>query len=211
MNTVDTELIASAVMGWMRFGKQFHYVAREAGMFSSDVLGTNGKTIIEVEIKISMTDFKADWKKIKHLTYQEKKDKNVGSSQYIVGHKNRNRWRKHIPNQFYFACPASMKDFAVEQVRANAPEYGVIVMRENITGVYHGSMHKCLSVAKSAKVMHRRPPTEGLLTDIAARMSSDLINLRYQRRLSEDWVDIGLKASKSFMEARDIEEKVKLK
>jgi len=202
MFEVDTEMIASALMGWLRFGKQFHYVAREAGMFSSDVLGTDEKNVIEIEIKVSKSDFKADWKKDKHHHY--KKRAHVGTRTYPSGHKR--RWHQHIPNQFYFACPSHMKEFALEQVKANAPDYGVLVMEDNRLEIPQYNMWKRLRVVKRAKFMHRNPPGEGLMKDMVARMSSNIAHMHLQRRLDKDWLKLAQDTAIGFSKMVDIEQ-----
>ena len=207
MLEVETEMIASALMGWLRFGKQFHYVAREVGMFSSDVLGASPRTIIEIEIKVSRSDFRADWDKDKHQIYKEQKFEHVHT--YPNG--TERRWQQWLPNQFYFACPAHMKEFAIEQVKEKAPDYGVIVVEENMMEIPTFTQWKTLRTVKRAKFMHKKPPPPGVLTDIVARMSSDLAHMHFHRRMDKDWLRLALDNAKAFSETPDIEKKVKLK
>lgn len=207
MFEVDTEMIASALLGWLRFGKQYHFVAREAGMFSSDVLATDRKNVIEVEIKVSRSDFKADWKKDKHNHY--KKRAHVHTHKYPSGHER--RWQQNIPNQFFFACPAHMRDFAVEQVNEHQPEYGVIVLQDNTIEIPNFHMWKRLRMVKRAKFMHKKPPTPGLMLDLAARMSSDLAHIHFNRRMDKDWLKLATDNAKAFSEMVDIEQQQGLK
>jgi len=207
MLEVDTEWIAAATMGWLRFGKQFHYVAREAGQFAADVLGTNGKTVVEVEIKMSMSDFKADWKKNKHQHYKERA--HVHTHTYPNGEKR--RWQQHIPNQFYFAVPIGMKKSALEQINENQPEYGLITMDDNATHIPDFHLWKRLKVVKRAKFLHRKPPKEGLLMDMAARMSSDVCHIHFHRRMHKDWLTMAKDASDNYIASRDIENRERLK
>lgn len=208
MIQVGTEIIAASLMGWLRFGKQYHYVAREAGMYSCDVLGANTKNVIEVEIKVTRSDFKADWKKYKHQDYKKRKHSHTHT--YPSGHQS--KWKQHIPNQFYFACPEHMKDFAIEQVKEHGPEYGVIILRDNVTEIPNYLMWQGLKVVKKATFMHRKPPEPGLLTDIAARMSSDLAHIHFQRQMEKSWLQQSIQNSRMFTEALDIEKRqVKLK
>jgi len=207
MLEVDTEWIAAATMGWLRFGKQFHYVAREVGSFSADVLGTNGKTTVEVEIKMSKADFKADWKKDKHHHY--KKRAHTDSHTYPSGHVT--RWQQSIPNQFYFAVPISMKEFGLEQINANEPDYGLITMDHNATHIPDFHLWKRLKVAKRAKFLHRKPPSEQMLISMAARMSSDICHIHFHRRMHKDWLTMAKDASDNYIASRDIEERERLK
>lgn len=198
---VDTELIASACMGWLRFGKQFPFVAREAGMFSSDVLGATLSRVVEIEIKVSTADFKADWKKQKHEVYSDLE--HVKTRKWPSG-LGENSWDQTIPNQFYFAVPSHMKEFAIEQVKANKPEYGVLELRDNTTAVHNYSMWNRLRVVKRAKVLHKEKPTMQMLVSMASRMSSDLANTHLMRRMDKDWVKMALESSKAFCEQQDV-------
>lgn len=196
---MDTELIASAAMGWLRFGHQFSFVAREAGMFSSDVLGATPTRVTEIEIKVSTSDFKADWKKPKHEKY--KNLEHVHTRKYSSG---THSWSQTIPNQFYFACPAWMKEFAIEQVKANAPKYGVMVMGENTTDIHNFYLWNRLRVVKRAKFLHREIPRQEMLLKLASRMSSDLANIHLMRRMDKDWVKLAMDSSKAFCEQENI-------
>ncbi len=197
MLNVDTELIASACMGWLRFGKQFPFVAREAGMFSSDVLGATLEKVVEIEIKVSTADFKADWKKPKHDAYS--KLEHVKTRKWHNG-LGENSWGQTIPNQFYFAVPGYMKEFAIEQVKANKPDYGVLELRDNTTAIPNYYMWNRLRVVKRAKVLHKEKPTMQMLVSMASRMSSDLANTYLMRRMDKDWVKLALESSKAFCE-----------
>ena len=66
----------------------------------------------EVEIKVSKSDLKNDFKKPKHRIYKER----IGKEPWI-------------PSKFYFAVPSSLKEFAVAQV-VDKP-YGVIEILDN--------------------------------------------------------------------------------
>jgi len=208
MLNVDTELIASAAMGWLRFGKQFSFVAREAGMFSSDVLGSNTQTVTEIEIKVSTSDFRNDWKKHKHEVYKELEHKHTRKWPSGLGETS---WLQTIPNQFYFACPAWMKEFAIEQVKEHEPKYGVIVMGDNTTNIHDPYLWNRLRVVKRAKFLHREKPSSEMLIRLAARMASDLANLHLIRRMDKDWVKMAMDSSKAFCQQSDIEKKEKLK
>lgn len=197
MFKADTEMIASLLMGWFRFGKQYHYVAREVGEFASDILASNGRTVVEVEIKVSKSDFRADWKKDKHRIY--KKRIHVHTHTYPNGYKI--KYDQPIPNQFYFACPGSMKKFAIEQVKTKQPEYGIIILEDSS----ESTELKKLKVIKRAKFMHRKPPEPKLLERLVARMSSDLANVHLNRRMDKDWLRLAIDNSKAFSQMSDIE------
>ena len=62
----------SSLMGYLRFKKQMHYVATEVHMPAgslADVVASDGKILVEYEIKISMADLRGDKSKAKHMFY----------------------------------------------------------------------------------------------------------------------------------------------
>jgi len=195
-------------MGWLRFGKQFSFVAREVGCFSSDVLGSNTKTVTEVEIKVTKSDFKADWKKPKHDVYKELEHIHTRKWPSGLGETS---WAQTIPNQFYFACPEHMKEFAIEQVKANQSDYGVMVLMDNTTAIPNYNMWNRLRVVKRAKFLHREKPKPEMLVRLAARMASDLCHIHLQRRMDKDWVKLALEASREYSNQQDIESNKGLK
>jgi hypothetical protein len=149
---------------WLRFGKQYSFVATEAGYWSADVLGTNGKQVIEIETKISKHDLKADIKKHKHYHYKCAKFQS--------------------PNRFFFLVPENLAEEAAAQAESINPAYGVLTTTLDFPRYgYH--MHKTVKCFKKAKHIHQKPPDPKFLLYIAKRMSSELcgyhINSGWQR------------------------------
>lgn len=69
MNVTEAKV---ALLSYCRFARQMHYVATEAsvpGNALADVLASDGKSLIEYEVKVSMADLKGDSKKYKHMIY----------------------------------------------------------------------------------------------------------------------------------------------
>ena len=65
--------------------------------WESDLFGVSkSKYAVEVEVKISRSDFLADFKKKKHQMFKEARQAGKGQS------------FTNIPNRFYFACPHGM-------------------------------------------------------------------------------------------------------
>jgi hypothetical protein len=78
--------------------------------------------IIEVEIKVSVEDFKNDFKKPKHFYYTK-------------WHNSQDLLDRHVPNKFYFAVPSTIKDKVVEYLASRKDKekfanYGVISFTE---------------------------------------------------------------------------------
>lgn len=62
----------AALLSYCRFAKQMPYVATEVSMPGdslADVAASDGKNLIEYEVKVSMSDLKSDSKKYKHIIY----------------------------------------------------------------------------------------------------------------------------------------------
>jgi hypothetical protein len=93
---MDCKTIQDAVQKWL-YECNHHYQALnygKTGYHEADVLGiTLSKLVTEVEVKISLSYFKADFRK-KHKHHRFSNPKEDGSSK--------------VPNRFYYACPAHM-------------------------------------------------------------------------------------------------------
>ncbi len=106
---MDSDELKYAIMQYWRFKRQAIYIATEVGGYGpniKDVFCIAGKKIIEVECKISASDFMADFKKRKHVFYE----------QGIEFH--------NTPNHLYYAVP---KDLSInEEVFQQYPKYGLL-------------------------------------------------------------------------------------
>jgi hypothetical protein len=146
---------------WLRLQQRCMFIATEVGAYNSDVLGINEKKMIEVEIKISIQDFKNDFKKYKHNLYSG----TYGDSS--------NQW---IPTHFYFAVTEEL----VEPVKEFLEE--VSVMRFPRANQYGVISLKDWTVVKRAGWLHKNPPSNRVKCTTALRMGSELI------RFHEAWL-----------------------
>lgn len=196
--TIETERIAALVMCWLRFAKQHTYVAREAGHFSADVLGTNLKTIVEVEVKVSISDLRNDKKKSKHSFYASEDNQrgNEGAS---------------VPHQFYYAVPEIMKDAAIDFVQGLNKNYGVLILSTQLHSGGDWNSWKRLILAKRANRLHKGKVSDGLRTLLASRMASDLCRMHLHRQMHNDYVTMARQVSKEVENYPNIEEKQKLR
>ena len=73
---ISSTKIKAGLFNYFRTKKQFDCCATECGDFSADFLAVNkNNELIEIEVKISISDLKADFKKKKHEYYKnENKD-----------------------------------------------------------------------------------------------------------------------------------------
>jgi hypothetical protein len=104
-------------LAWLRYGKRMPIICTEAGKWNADVLGMNSKICIEVEIKHSISDLRADFrnKAHKHFLYKQATPKD-GSG-----------WSASVPNFFYFLTPAELRDKALEIINEKAPYAGLLI------------------------------------------------------------------------------------
>lgn len=151
--TFNANQCKNALLAYFRFKRGYPYVATE--YLECDVVAAKSSEWIEVEVKISWSDYCAEWKKKKH------KD---GLSIYI---KN-----KYSPNRKYFAAPPSLAQRIANDCAENHPEYGVLSIwtEEDITFV------------RRATTLHKEQPTCNTLDGIISRVTSELITLRRKLR-----------------------------
>lgn len=142
--------ISTACLGYLRFAKRMPYVATEfkENLWRADVYAANKELAIEVEVKVSTSDFKADFLKGKHALP-------------LRG-----------PNKFYFAVPLCMKAFALEQL-AKYPNYGLLVYDQEVD-TSESWMWKRLSTVRKAAWLHRDRPKECTKKALLMRMGSEL-------------------------------------
>lgn len=122
---LDSARIKLLLMEYFRYKKQFFGVVSEYRHYCDEVedfVAFKNYEIAVVEIKISKSDFLADFKKIKHApTYQ---------------------WWY---SQFYFCVTEDLKDFVLEYLKGNGyGHYGVLIAN-------NGNGKPYVSVARAAK------------------------------------------------------------
>lgn len=152
---MDSSILKTEALCWLRFGRKMPYVATEAGYWAADVLGCNDKFSVEVEVKMSIADLKRDFtgKASKHYLYD-----NAEAAP-----------SKGAPNYFYFYVPKELEEKAKEIVATNAPKAGL--------AVYEGGSWldgKKTSVAISPKRLHSREPSPAFIKTVLNRMGSEL-------------------------------------
>lgn len=168
---VSANDIKLALMMKYRFSNGVSLIATECGRFSSDVLMVDRNLLVEFEVKISLNDFKADFKKDKHNIFEScRKSENYD-----------NRFR-FTPHQFYFVVPESL----VEDVSAKliGKPYGLISVKEVefTPNLHYLAKVGFLRVVKRATLLRKQPVTIQEKEDILMRMSSELIREKIKQR-----------------------------
>lgn len=157
----------SACLDWLRFDRRCTILATEVGRFSSDVLGL-GKSLYEIEIKVSTTDFLADFKKDKHLRYAD-------------GHP----W---TPDYFYFCVPSPLVHWASNLMREKGLPYGVMEhCRENKIYPWGEINRNWIEVALRAKKLNAEQQNIDLISKtMRLRMGSEICRAYHKMIGSEE-------------------------
>lgn len=152
----DSKQIKSLLFSYFRFKRQFLGVISEIQLLKDDdiedFIAFKENEIIGVEIKVSRSDFLADFKnKKKHKKYL------TPDSLYPL-------------NKFYFCVPQELSDFVENFLEKNYPFYGLLVARANE-----------IFVKRNAKRLRDKQNIfldYSLRNKLILRMSSELANLR---------------------------------
>lgn len=158
---MNSNQLKSEALAWLRYVCKKPYVCTECGRWSADVVGLDAKTSLEIEVKVSKADLRAEVssKARKHAQYKEAD----------------NRYKATVPNRFYFLVPANLRDAALSVAAELNPAYGVLVERG------FGRLGRRIDIVKRAGWLHRRPPPQSMLKVTVARMSSELATLYAER------------------------------
>lgn len=154
-------LIKYKALLWLRVDQRCAFVATEVGSHSADVLGISEKKMIEIEVKTSIQDLRADAKKYtKHGNYLK-----IG---IYANYSYQVQW---VPTHFYYAVPASLIEQAREYLdgKEGFDKYGIINAEE-------------FKVVKRAQWLHKNEPSSHVKFVCALRMGSELI------RFHEAWI-----------------------
>lgn len=147
---------------WLKQEKGCFLHCTEYGYeWRADAIGFNGKDLIEVEVKTSWTDFKADFKKVKkHQVLLDKYNGCLGKIPY-----------NYIPNYLYYLVTPDLAVNAIKYLKANNLPYGVMIYKEPDDYQQKGYFES----AKNVKRIHTDPISEKLKSTMMARMSNEYI------------------------------------
>lgn len=131
----------------------------------------NASHATEVEVKISKSDLRAEFKnkKSKHFVYM-----NAAQNPFV-------------PNNFYFLVPAGLADAAVEQTEGTP--FGVISCHAETAADYSRDM---VGVVKRAKNLKEGSPHRYLVREAQLRMGSELCGLRFRAHATIDKISSDL-------------------
>ena len=159
-NTESKNIEASLVM--YLYEKQHspissHFTAY--GLSECDVISiSKSDYIYEYEVKISRSDFKADFKKEKHKLMLE----GVGTKQRLIKENNKmisDTWYL-TPNYFYFVVPENL--IKIEEI----PDYaGLMYMNENLE----------FDIIKKAPLIHKTKATSNFIRQLSHSLTCKLV------------------------------------
>lgn len=158
---MNSKFIQDAVQKWL-YERSHIYQAcnyNRSGYMEADILAiTKSLMVTEVEVKISLSDYKADFKKThKHKLLSERDSK---SSSYI-------------PNKFYYACPSGL----IKEV----PDYaGLIWVGQNGDVEWIKTAPRLHKDKASDKLMI------GMLENLTAKTIFGCQYMTYQAKLSKE-------------------------
>lgn len=157
MGVLKSDEIKTKVLHYLRFKRDYSLVATEAGKKkknNADVLASNFKDIVEVEVKISKSDLKNDFQKMKHARYASPRT-------------------QYTPNRFYFAVPKDLVEVALELTEGT--KYGVMEVSDKPLKNY--TKESYVTVKKAAQVLKEKY-CKKLEHEMLMRLSSEMLRLR---------------------------------
>lgn len=134
---------------WLRLKQRCAFIATEVGAHSADILGINEKRMVELEVKITLSDLKNDFKKHKHYVYR-KEDYSSWQLQWV-------------PTHFYYLVPKELVAQAKQFLDTYKCEKYGIIQAEDMT------------VIKRAAWLHKREINSHVKFVVALRMGSELL------------------------------------
>jgi hypothetical protein len=141
-------------MSEYRYRKQIKMCCTEVGNYSADFAYIKNGALYEVEIKISLSDFKSDFKKRKHKLYESE------------------RYSLFKPNYFYYAVPVSLLP-KITPILINYPKYGIIVIKEDDTHRFNRNFSNT-KIVKTAKILHSYYVPDKVTEKFISRMTSEI-------------------------------------
>jgi len=158
MNALD---LKTEALCWLRFRARMLYVATEVAY--ADVLACDEKRSIEIEVKTTFADLRADFQKPKHRQYGKPQP------EVPLPHVHPNPLE---PNQFYFLVPCDLEERAQKHLEELGSFAGLMVAKPNPYGKPE------LTILRTAKKLHARPPCDAMKRQLLMRMGSEICRAR---------------------------------
>ena len=146
------------LLKYWRFERAYYNCAVEVPFYSgiADIVVDNGKEVVEIEVKISISDLKADFKKKKF--------------RYFRFQDNR-RYIYFICNRFYYAVSEELCQVATKIISDMDNNFGIISVSKRAIG------NKGIKIIKVARKINDILPGR-IREKIMQRTSSDLVKVK---------------------------------
>ena len=170
---LNSEQIKAALLAYYRFKRQA-VVCAEWNYRDITVFFPKKKQLIEVEVKISISDLRADFKKSQRLDLIALETGKTERPQVIRDgvHYNIMPIRNPCINALYYAVPSDIVERTIEILAEKMPFAGIIEIQEKKYGLEPVTRKTAKKLAFTRKdVDHQQ-----ILLSMAKRMSSDLAN-----------------------------------
>ena len=174
MNEFDMK---AAVMGYFRY-KRGALCATEVcllgrGLWLSDVVADTGKDIVEVEIKVSVLDFRQEWK--------TKADKHLQTAQ------------GRMANKVYFAFPEDIRERLERELLQMHPEYGVIGVSEYGTWIQRSAkrIREDYDATLRGKIAMRASSEIICLMKTVRSQRADVMNAEIEKAIADPTTQTG--------------------
>lgn len=162
-----SDIIKLELLKFFRFEKGMIFACTEC-IHQSDVNAVNEKCLVEVEVKISKSDFRREfetptatnntyWKHRKHEFYANPEKAFSGYS---------------IPNKYYFCVPKELAVWAIEYLKTKNKKYGLLVYDPELQKPYK------ITTVKGARNLQPNPPDKQIFRWIGQRTTNEMITLK---------------------------------
>lgn len=173
-----SDTIKLELLKMFRFDRGFELCCTEC-IHYSDITAIKENCLVEVEVKISKSDFRREfqtttqksfnhWKEQKHEFYAEP---SKAWSSY------------HIPNKFYFCVPVELAEWAKDYLKDKNAKYGLLAYDPELITTKSAKIR----TIKSARNLHENAPKQAAFHQAAIRTTNELITLKqkYNEALKE--------------------------
>lgn len=163
-----SDILKLELMKYFRFEKGMVFVCSEC-IHNSDISAINDKCLVEVEVKISKSDFRREFENISSKNGSFWK----GRKHHFYKHPDE-AWAAYtIPNKFYFCVPEEMEVWAMEYLKDKNPKYGLLVYDANISG-----KTSKIRLSKGARQLQKEPPSQDVWRQIGVRVTNEMITIK---------------------------------
>lgn len=163
MSVDNAPTLHAEALAWLRFAKRMPIVCTEGGGFNADVLGVDALKVIEVEVKVSASDMRAEFKnkQLKHEMFRWSLEKKQRTSSFV-------------PNFWWMIVDKSLEQKALSLLAEEAP-YGGVLVRERPSMNQYAAGRWNLRVARQPKRLHPEHPRPMLVRSAIMRMANEVV------------------------------------